>query len=79
LGSRTGNLLSRLYHDGEELAVTKKQPNGGKRTYQIRACRLRRLHHGYRAEGGLHRLAAFMASVRRVAPVRPKAPQAAFG
>ena len=32
LGSRIGKLLSRLYHGGEELAVTKKQPNGGKRT-----------------------------------------------
>jgi hypothetical protein len=32
LGSRIASLLGRLYHDGEELTVTKKQPNGGKRT-----------------------------------------------
>ena len=79
LGSRIGKLLSHLYHGGEELAVTKKQPNGGRRTYQIRTYRIRRLHHGYRGEEGPHRPAAFMASVLCVAPVRPKAPQAAFG
>jgi hypothetical protein len=79
LGSRIASLLGRLYHGGEELAVTKKQPNGGRRTYQIRTYRIRRLHHGYRGDEGPHRPAAFMASVLRVAPVRPKAPQAAFG
>jgi hypothetical protein len=79
LGSRIGSLLSRLYRGGEELAVTKKPPNGGERTYQIRASRSRRLHHGYRGEEGPHRPAAFMASVLCVAAVRPKAPQAAFG
>ena len=79
LGSRIASLLRRLYHDREELAVTKKQTNGGERTYQIRPYRIRRLHHGYRGEGDLHRPAAFMASVLCVAPVRPQAPQAAFG
>ena len=79
LGSRIGNLLSRLYHDGEELAVTKKQTNGGRRTYQIRTYRIRRQHHGYRGEEDPHRPAAFMASVLCVAAVRPEAPQAALG
>ena len=79
LGSRIASLLGRLYHDGEELAVTKKQTNGGERTYQICTYRIRRLHHGYRGEEGPHRPAAFMASVLCIAPVRPKAPQAAFG
>jgi hypothetical protein len=79
LGSRIASLLGRLYHDGEELAVTKKQTNGGERIYQIRTYRIRRLHHGYRGEEDPHRPAAFMASVLCVAPVRPKAPQATFG
>ena len=79
LGSRIGKLLSHLYHGGEELAFTKKQVNGGKRTYQIRTYRIRRLHHGYRGEEDPHRPAAFMASGLHVAPVRPKAPQAAIG
>ena len=75
LGSRIASLLGRLYHGGEELAVTKKQPNGGERTYQICTYRIRRLHHGYRGEEGLRRPAAFMASVLCVAAVRPKAPK----
>lgn len=72
--ARIASLLGRLYHDGEELAVTKKQTNGGERTYRIR-----RLRHGYRGEEGSHRPAAFFVSVLRVAPVHPKASQAAFG
>ena len=36
LGSRIARLLGRLYRGGEELALTKKQPNGGERTYRIR-------------------------------------------
>ena len=62
LGSRIGSLLSRLYRGGEELAVTKKQRNGGKRTYQIRS-----LRYEIRGEGGPGRPAAFMVSVLRVA------------
>jgi hypothetical protein len=77
--ARIASLLGRLYHDGEELAVTKKQTNGGERTYQIRTYRIRRLRHGYRGEEGPHRPAAFFVSVLRVAPVHPKASQAAFG
>ena len=79
LGSRIASLLGRLYHDGEELAITKKQPNGGERTYQIRTYRTRRLHHGYRGEEGPHRPAAFMASVLCVTLPGSKVPQAAFG
>ncbi len=77
--SPSSSLLGRIYHYGEELAVTKKQPNGGERTYRLCTYRSRRLHHGYRGEEGPHRPAAFMASVLCVAAVRPKAPQAAFG
>lgn len=62
LGSRIASLLSRLYHNGEEVTVTKKQPNGGKRTYQVRC-----LRHEYRGDADLHRPATFMVSVLRVA------------
>ena len=62
LGSRIGSLLSRLYRGGEELAVTKKQRNGGKRTYRIRS-----LRHEYRGDEGPDRPATFMVSVLRVA------------
>ena len=79
LGSRIASLPSRLYHGGEELTVTMKQPNGGERTYQVRAYRIRRLHHGYRGEEGAHRPAAFMASVLCVTLPGSKVPQAAFG
>jgi hypothetical protein len=62
LGSRIASLLSRLYHNGEEVTATKKQPNGGKRTYQVRC-----LRHEYRGEEGPHRPASFFACILRVA------------
>jgi len=79
LGSRIASLLSRLYHGGEELTVTMKQPNGGERTYQVRAYRIRRLHHGYRGEEGAHRPAAFMTSVLCVTLPVPKSPKQRSG
>ncbi len=62
LGSRIASLLGRLYHGGEEISVTKKQPKGGKRTYGVRS-----LRHEYRGEEGPHRPAKFVVSVLRVA------------
>lgn len=62
LGSQIASLLSRLYFGREEIPVTKKQPNGGKRTYQVRS-----LRHDYRGDEGPHRPATFVVSVLRVA------------
>ena len=62
LGSRIASLLSRLYFDRQEIVITQKQPNGGKRTYGVRC-----LRHEYHGDEGLHRPAKFVASVLRVA------------
>ncbi len=62
LGSRIASLLSRLYFDRQEISVTKKQPRGGKRTYQVRS-----LRHEYRGDEGPHRPAKFVVSVLRIA------------
>src|SRR3712207_3451904 len=62
LGSRIAGLLSRLYHGGDELPVSKRQRNGGRRVYQVRC-----LRHEYRGEEGPHRPASFVKSVLNVA------------
>ncbi len=62
LGSRIASLLSRVYHGGDELQVSKELPNGGRRDYQVRC-----LLHEYRGEEGPDRPASFVKSVLRVA------------
>ena len=73
LGSRTGKLLSRLHHGGEEVAVTKKQVNGGKRIY--RTCSLRHEIRG--GEGPTAR--SFHGQRPACRPPVSQGPQAAFG
>ena len=62
LGAGIDGPLSRLYHGREEIEVTMRQPNGGRRTYQVRS-----LRHDYRGEEGPDRPASFVAGVLRVA------------
>ena len=62
LGARIAALLSRLFFGREEIAVTKGQPNGGRRTYLVRC-----LHHEYRGEERPDRPASSLLSILRVA------------
>src|SRR5919199_686862 len=62
LGARIASLLSRLYHNREDVTVTKKQPGGGKRSYQVH-CKSQDFH----GEEGPDRPATFMVSVLHIA------------
>jgi hypothetical protein len=62
LGSRINSLLGRLFFGHEEKAVVMKQPNGGRRDYQVSS-----LRHECRGEERPDRPASFVLSVLRVA------------